>query len=120
MNCMKCGRETVEGQVFCNACLEEMEKYPVKPGTLIRLPCHREEPALKKNHVRKRNPPSPEEQIKSLKKTVRRLIAAVLLLIALLAVSGYFAVIHLLENNGDFLIGQNYSAMNSSESTEVD
>lgn len=33
MNCLKCGREIEEGQVFCNDCLVQMAKYPVKPGT---------------------------------------------------------------------------------------
>ena len=31
MNCLKCGREIEEGQVFCNDCLVQMAKYPVKP-----------------------------------------------------------------------------------------
>ena len=34
MNCMKCGRETQNEQVFCQDCLQEMEKYIVgKPQT---------------------------------------------------------------------------------------
>lgn len=120
MNCMKCGRETVEGQVFCNACLEEMEKYPVKPGTVIQLPRRREDPAAKKTYSRRKNVQAPEEQIRSLKKVIRRLIAAVLILLVLVAVSGYFAVCHLLENRDVFLPGQNYSAMSSPEPSEVD
>ena len=35
MNCLKCGREIPEDQVFCDACLEVMKKYPVKPGTPV-------------------------------------------------------------------------------------
>ena len=38
MYCMKCGKEVKENQVFCDACLVIMEKYPVKPGTHIQLP----------------------------------------------------------------------------------
>lgn len=38
MNCLKCGREIEEGQVFCNDCLVQMAKYPVKPGTAVQLP----------------------------------------------------------------------------------
>lgn len=38
LNCLKCGREIEEGQVFCNDCLVQMAKYPVKPGTAVQLP----------------------------------------------------------------------------------
>ena len=44
MKCLKCGRET--DQTFCQACREEMEKYPVKPGTIVLLP--KERPSGKK------------------------------------------------------------------------
>ena len=38
MNCVKCGREIPEDQVFCEICLTEMENYPVKPGTAVHIP----------------------------------------------------------------------------------
>ena len=38
MNCMKCGKETADGQVFCDSCLEVMKQYPVKPDTVVQLP----------------------------------------------------------------------------------
>ena len=34
---MKCGREIPEG-VFCEDCLSVMEKYPVKPNTVVQIP----------------------------------------------------------------------------------
>ena len=37
MNCMKCGREIGENRVFCDLCLADMEKYPIKPGIAIQL-----------------------------------------------------------------------------------
>ena len=37
MNCMKCGREISEG-AFCEECLAVMEKYPVKPNTVVQIP----------------------------------------------------------------------------------
>ena len=37
MNCMKCGREIPEG-AFCEECLAVMEKYPVKPNTVVQIP----------------------------------------------------------------------------------
>ena len=110
MNCMKCGRETTDEQIFCDLCLEEMEKYPVRPGTVILLPRRRED-AARKAVVRKKAPPSPEEQVKVLKKQTRRLAATILVLLALLGVTGYFAVVHLLESETVFLPGQNYSTI---------
>ena len=117
MNCMKCGRETAEEQVFCQQCLEEMEKYPVKPGTVIHLPRRGEETAVKKTHQRRKAPPSPEEQVKSLKKNIRTLLVMLLISTILLVVSGYFAVVHLLENDISFLPGQNYSSITQTDTT---
>ena len=37
MQCMKCGLEIPDGQVFCDGCLEIMDKYPVKPGTPVHI-----------------------------------------------------------------------------------
>ena len=34
---MKCGREIPEG-AFCEECLAVMEKYPVKPNTVVQIP----------------------------------------------------------------------------------
>lgn len=118
MGCMKCGRETASRQVFCEKCLDEMEKYPVKPGTVVRLPQRREESVFKKSLPRRRVQITLEEQVKSMKKTLRSLIATVILLMVLLCVAGYFAVAHLLETQTVFLPGQNYSSMTTPETTE--
>ena len=117
MNCMKCGRETAENQAFCQECLEGMEKYPVKPGTVVHLPRRREESGSKKGYPRRKAPPTPEEQVKSLKKTVRTLLVTLLVATLLLIVTGYFAVEHLLESDMRFLPGQNYSSVTSADST---
>ena len=111
MNCMKCGRETVESDVFCAHCLTEMEKYPVRPGTVVQLPRRREEPAVKKSHGRRKAAPPPEEQVKRLKKAVRKLWVAILVLVLLLAVFGYFAGKYILEATAEFLPGQNYHSV---------
>lgn len=55
MKCMKCGTTISSDQVFCESCREEMERYPVKPGTPIQLPT-RPEKALKTTHKRVRKP----------------------------------------------------------------
>ena len=111
MNCMKCGRETVEDDVFCGECLAEMEKYPVRPGVVVHLPRRREEPAAKKSYGRRKAAPSPEEQVKRLKKVIRRLNIALLVLVLLLLIAGYFAAVHLMESDVEFLPGQNYNSV---------
>ena len=63
MNCMKCGREIAEEAVFCESCLEDMRKYPVKPGIAVQLPGKKDAPVPRKSHTRRRQPPTPEEQI---------------------------------------------------------
>lgn len=117
MNCMKCGREIGKG-VFCAECLAEMEKYPIKPGTVVHLPRRRHEPVVKKSLNRRKASPSLEEQVKHLRKVVWRLLLTLLIAVALLAVTGYFTVTHLLESDAVHLPGQNYSAMESTEPLE--
>ena len=120
MGCMKCGRDVSFGQVFCDKCLEEMEKYPVKPGTVVRLPRRVEESVFRKPHPRRRPQLTPDEQIKKLKLLLRRLIVTVMILLMLLGVTGYFAVVHLLESEIVRLPGQNYSSVTAEEPTEAE
>ena len=118
MNCMKCGRDLEPGQVFCQECRAEMEKYPVKPGTVVQLPRRREESAIKKMS-RRRTPPIPEEQVKSLRKIIRGLVGMIMVLLALVAVLLYPTIKDLLAKE-TFLPGQNYSSITDvSESADA-
>lgn len=85
MSCIKCGKSTSSGAEFCEECLEEMHRYPVKSGTPVILP-KREEYATTK-HVRKKTV-KPEVQIAHLKRMNRGLavLSAVLLLLLAAAV----------------------------------
>ena len=83
--CIKCGKETQEGHVFCEDCLAVMDAYPVKPDAAIHLP-NRQEAAPKKAVPRKRVL-TPEEQVERLKKANRRLRWYFLLLLLLFAAS---------------------------------
>ncbi|MBQ6997977.1 MAG: hypothetical protein IJN60_06380 [Oscillospiraceae bacterium] len=69
MNCIKCGTELPGEQVFCDACLAEMDKYPVKPDITVTLPPRKEAPVSKKK-TRKRNLPQ-EEQLRRVKAKLR-------------------------------------------------
>lgn len=115
MQCMKCGRETEAGQVFCEECLAEMEKYPVKPGTVVQLPRYHQQYTPPKKTAKRAVPP--DEQIRRLKKRSRILALVLALFITLTAVLGYLAAALYIEYDGKFLPGQNYYAK-STESTE--
>jgi len=110
MNCMKCGRKIEEAQVFCPVCLAEMEKYPVKPGTVVQLPKQiPQQPVKKPVHRRKVTVPL-EEQIKTLRKWARMLALALVLAIALLIGAGYLMVRQYIDLENSVLPGQNYSS----------
>lgn len=108
MNCMRCGREIEEEQVFCADCLANMEKYPVKPGTAVQLPRRQTAAPMRKAAPRKKTL-TLEEQVLKLKKQVKRLVVCLVLLLLIAAALAYPAAVHLLETR-DFLPGQNYSA----------
>ena len=68
MQCMKCGVDVPEGQVFCDKCLEIMDRYPVKPGTPVQIL-----PRTTKDKSSKKRELSPEEQLNKQKNLNRRL-----------------------------------------------
>ena len=110
MNCMKCGREIAEVAVFCESCLEDMKKYPVKPGIAIQLPGRKDAPVLRKSHTRRRQPPTPEEQIQKLKKRLRRM-TLLWFITALLLAAAIYPTVEYLTGRNILLPGQNYSTI---------
>lgn len=85
MGCMKCGKKLGESQVFCDECLAEMEKRPVKPGTVVKLPKRTSSPPAKKRSLRHRYFWDAEDQIDNLRMKLRWTTAAfVIALIGLL------------------------------------
>ena len=115
MGCMKCGQDIPEDQVFCDFCLEVMAKYPVKPETAVQLPRVKEVSITKKTHVKRRQPPTLEEQITTLKRRLRGWILVWLITLLLLLAALYPAVMYFYGDNLR-LPGQNYSTF--SEVTE--
>lgn len=117
MNCVKCGREIEESRVFCDVCLEEMEKYPVKPGTVVHIPKRSAVEDEKKMSSRRKPMLTEEEQIRRMKKKLLwlRLTVATLLILcgALTFVLGK-AVTKLDVRR---IIGQNYSTAESIPTT---
>ena len=70
MNCIKCGADAQDSQVFCESCLTEMEKYPVKPDITVTLPHREDVPAGKKKNRRQKSV-SAEEQLRRTKYALR-------------------------------------------------
>ncbi len=112
MHCVKCGREVVEDNVFCNTCLAEMEKNPVTPGTVVLLPTPEKKPARKtsfKKHIL-----SPEEQLSRLKKRIKRLRILVAVLLLAAGILAYVTSQVISELDLQRLLGQNYSTIGDS------
>lgn len=109
MNCMKCGSEIEAESSFCQKCLEEMKKYPVKPGTSVQLPT-RSVITARKSPNTKRQALKEKEQIAKLTHRNKRL--ATLLVLALLALSAvsYFLVRELTKVP-EKPAGQNYTTV---------
>ena len=109
MNCLKCGAVIPEGECFCEKCLAGMKDSPVPPDAVVQLPPRKAEP-VKRSMGRRRQSLSPEEQIASLKKRLRRMyvVTAVLLLLqgAAIGISLWYFKTH----KGP-LPGQNYSTV---------
>lgn len=106
MGCLKCGRDTEEGAVFCSECLLEMQRYPVRPGTPVVLPA--QERVVPKK-APKRRTISPEDQIKGMKKRIRTL--TVLWIATLLALAVLAVVCWRVLPRPQFRPGQNYTAI---------
>ncbi len=109
MNCMKCGREVEDEQVFCGDCLVDMEKYPVAPGTVVKLPSRKAPPASRKQTPRRRKL-TLSEQVPILKKRIRRLTIALVVTVLLFLATLYPAVKFFLRHY-DLRPGQNYTAV---------
>ena len=113
MNCMKCGVEIPEQQVFCDHCLQIMEQYPVKADAHIHLPKRISAVEPVKKPGKKKRSLSQEELITSLKLRVLRLrLVAVVLLFLLLVISGLFAM-NLYQQYTEPVIGKNYTIITS-------
>lgn len=108
MGCLKCGRDTEEGAVFCSDCLLEMQRYPVRPGTPVVLPA--QERVVPRKAPKRRAVP-PEEQIKGLKKRIRAL--TILWMVTLLALAVLAVVCWRVLPRSQLRPGQNYTAVTS-------
>ena len=96
MYCLKCGKDTVGSRVFCDACLEGMEQFPVRPDTVVVLPCREASTAAKKSSSRRRAVP-PEEQVVQLRRQLRHARIALAVLFLLLSLAAAMLTRHFLK-----------------------
>ena len=107
MNCLRCGNEIPEGQMFCEGCREFMEKDPVPADAVVLIP--------KRDQERRGNRKatlSTDEMLDISLRKVKRLRGLTILLLLLLGFAIGFNV-YLLEKNRKPVVGQNYSTVTS-------
>ena len=111
MNCIKCGKETPDSQVFCDSCLECMQAYPVKPGTPVQLP-PKKRPGQETRPTPTDRETTPAEQLRQIRRMIRWLTAIVALLSLLLCGTAAM-LLHTLESPSgpaSSNIGKNYTS----------
>ena len=113
MDCIKCGRQTQEKNVFCKDCLADMEKYPVKSDTPVVLP-------QRKANERKaplKKMAKPEEIIDQLQLKIKQLWICVAVLVLFLTATAGTLAVTLYHHWNEPEMGSNYSTYSSTEAT---
>ena len=116
--CMKCGRPRADDQAFCENCLADMARHPVKPGVVVLLPQQERpaRPAARKRHAA----PSPEELLPRLKKRILALWLALILALGAAGALGWLCwESYQARESAKPLPGQNYSAEEGKQPDET-
>ena len=111
--CLKCGKKTEEQAVFCNECLEIMDKYPVKPGTVIHLP-HRQ-PRQDTKATSDFDEQSQAAQLAHHRGLIRGLTAVIAGLSVLLVITAVLLIHTLDKTQPVSVIGRNYTTSTSAQ-----
>ena len=114
MNCLRCGRETENEQVFCFLCESVMVKHPVKPNTVVTIP---DRSALNRPGAA-RKPGRPEEDTAQLRRTILQLRLWVCMLMAALMLCVALLTWQELSREDGPAIGQNYSSITDTTAGE--
>lgn len=113
MRCMKCAREIPEQQAFCEACLEEMAKHPVRANAIVQLPPRTEVPVAKKKAHRHRDP-KPEDLLRQQRLIIRCLCAALAAAVAAFVLTAVMLLKLMNQRDAQSNIGQNYGTITES------
>ncbi len=114
MQCMRCGREISAEQVFCEECLRDMERHPVKPGTVVHIP---KQPARPQKRPERRT--TTEQQLAALRRQVQILSFSLTLSVALLIGVSALAFSLYQEEEEKPPRGQNYSTVDGAPGVET-
>lgn len=116
MNCLRCGRETDDKQVFCVQCLADMARYPVRPDTPVHLPLRKAVSPQRKNSRHQRKDGSPEEMLILLQRRIRVLWATVIILFMMLSAAAIGVLVARQQGLPLIIpnIGQNYQTADDS------
>ena len=107
MQCLRCGRETENDQVFCFACEALMAKHPVEPNTVVTIP----ERSVRLRNTAPRRPQRPEEDTDQLRRTILQLRLWVCMLMAALMLCVAAITWQELNREEKPAIGQNYTSI---------
>lgn len=118
MDCMKCGRETKPDAIFCQDCLEHMEKYPVPEHAFVYVPTEKDRTAAVKKQAVIHTVASPEDQVKRLHREADMLRLMVILFAVLSMFLGIVSMETLNELKVTKFIGKNYTAVVATEAAD--
>ena len=113
MNCIKCGVEIKEPHVFCENCLADMEKYPVKPNVTVNLPVRTQAASGKKRPRRQRYVNS-DDLIRHLRTKLRILWFALIVVFVAFVLVALMLMQVLEKKDPGYAPGQNYGTTESS------
>ena len=119
VNCMKCGRETKDDDVFCLECLDHMERHPVAENMLVYVPTAKDRAAAEKKLTVTHHPViSEEDQVKRLHRKVEILRLLVILFVGASLFFGILSMETLHELKLSNLIGKNYTTIIATEAAD--
>lgn len=106
MECLRCGIEIDSGKTFCDDCVAQTARYPIKPGTPVLLPVR---PASGEKAAARKRERTPSQTIAELRKMIRFLTVVITILSLLLCATAAF-LLHTLDNQDDSnRPGRNYT-----------
>ena len=117
VNCMKCGRETKADAVFCEDCLDHMERHPVPANTLVYVPSEKDRAAVKKQ-ITVSPMITPDDQVKRLTRKVHTLGLLLALALGAAIFFGLLSADALHELSVSDFIGKNYTSITSSATVD--
>ena len=109
MQCLRCGREIEEGQVFCFLCESVMVRQPVKPNTVVTIPDR--SAAVRSTPAPRKPQQQVEEDIDLLHRTIMQLRLWVCMLMAALMLCVGVLTWQELTREEKPAIGQNYTSI---------